>query len=100
MPFFTYMILFDSGYLYTGCTRKIRNRTREHWRKGGHPRVIWKQSFLTRQEALQRESQIKGWTRAKKLALAMNDGSSLQKLASRRASRPILNAPNLYEAQG
>jgi predicted GIY-YIG superfamily endonuclease len=84
MPFFTYMILFDSGYLYTGSTRRTRNRAREHWRKGGHPSVIWKGSFATREAALERERQIKGWSRAKKMALAKGDFESLRLLAKRR----------------
>lgn len=89
MPYFTYMILFDSTYLYTGTTRKLRNRAREHWRKGGHPTVIWKQAFETRREALLREKQIKGWTRAKKLALARGDVRSLEVLAKRRGGKPL-----------
>jgi len=94
MPFFTYLVLFDSGYLYTGQTRKVRDRAKEHWRKGGHPRVIWKQAFETRAEALVREKQIKGWTRVKKLALASGAINSLEVLAKRRGGRS-LQAPSL-----
>jgi predicted GIY-YIG superfamily endonuclease len=87
MPYFTYMIMFDSGYLYTGQTKRLRNRVREHWRKGGHPQVIWRQSFETRREAVEREKQLKGWKRSKKLALAANDEASLQSLSRRRAGK-------------
>jgi predicted GIY-YIG superfamily endonuclease len=90
MPFFTYLIIFDSGYLYTGQTRRVRNRSKEHWRKGGNPKVIWKQSFPTREEAIAREKQIKGWTRAKKLALASGAVNSLEVLAKRRGGRAPL----------
>ena len=88
MPFFTYMIKFDNGYLYTGSTGKIRIRAQRHWRKGDHPVVIWKQVFTTRDEALLRERQIKGWTRAKKLALATGDIATLKNLSKRRGGTP------------
>ena len=51
MRYFAYMVIFDNGYLYTGCTGKVRNRAREHWRKGNQPKVIWKQAYPTREEA-------------------------------------------------
>lgn len=89
MPFFTYMLIFDNGYLYTGSTGKIRIRTQRHWRQGGHPKVIWKEVFPTRSDALERERQIKGWTRAKKLALAAGDITALKKLSRRRGGIPL-----------
>ena len=41
----------------------------------GHPpiRVIHVQDFASRNEAERRERQLKGWTRAKKLALSQGD---------------------------
>lgn len=102
MRYFAYMILFDNGYLYTGCTGKLRNRIREHWRKGNQPKVIWKQGFPSREEASKREHQIKGWTRAKKLALASGDLTSLSKLSTRRAGlpppKPLPTIPHSYES--
>ncbi len=89
MVFTAYMLLFEDGYLYTGSTCNLFKRTREHYLLGGHPKVIWKQRFPTRAEAAAREKQLKGWTRAKKLALAEGKYDELKLLSKRRAGRPL-----------
>jgi putative endonuclease len=87
MSYFTYLVLFENGYLYTGSTANIFRRTREHFRGGGRPTVIWRQRFESREEALAREKQLKGWSRAKKLALAEGRVEDLVRLAKRRGGR-------------
>jgi hypothetical protein len=42
-------------------------------------RLIWTQEFPTRDEAINRERQIKGWSRRKKLSLAAGDWEQLSR---------------------
>jgi predicted GIY-YIG superfamily endonuclease len=85
--FFTYLMLFEGGYLYTGATGTPHRRLRQHGRE--RATVIWRQCFKTREEAILRERQLKGWSRDKKLALASSDIEALIRLSSRRAGRPL-----------
>ncbi len=73
MKFFTYILLFESSFLYTGSTANLDRRKRTHFKRYGRCKIIWRQIFPTRDQALAREKQIKGWNRDKKLALAAND---------------------------
>ena len=43
--------------------------------------LVWSQEFVTREEALTAERQIKGWNRAKKEALMRGDWKEVQRLA-------------------
>jgi len=51
--------------LYVGITTDLENRLRQH----GCPELLYKEGPLTRTEAVNRERQIKGWSRQKKLRL-------------------------------
>jgi|GEM_PF-2998892 putative endonuclease len=87
--FFTvYLILYENGYLYTGSTANLYRRSREHHKGGFKLKVIYKERHPTREAAYQREHQIKGWSRAKKLALAEGRQAELKHLAKRRAGAP------------
>lgn len=84
---FVYMIECEGGWLYTGMTGDLLRRWTEHQRGGARftkakrpLRVIHVESFSTRREAERRERQLKGWTRAKKWALAHGDFELLKKL--------------------
>ncbi|WP_416365363.1 GIY-YIG nuclease family protein [Sphingobium sp. JS3065] len=44
-------------------------------------KLVWSQQFGTRMEALEAERQIKGWSRAKKLALIREDWTLISTLA-------------------
>jgi len=54
-----------NGHLYTGITTNLDRRLRQH----GNPKLLHKEGPVTRDEAVHREKQIKGWRREKKLAL-------------------------------
>jgi predicted GIY-YIG superfamily endonuclease len=77
MAFFAYMLLCADGSYYTGHTDNLDHRIADHqhgrfsgYTKNRRPvRLVWSQDFVTREEALAAEHQIKGWTRAKKEAL-------------------------------
>ena len=86
MKYFAYMILFPNGYLYTGSTGDLGRRRKDHRRDlGTGSKVVFKQAFATRDEALAREKQLKGWKREKKEALYLGQKSDLVTLSKRRS---------------
>ena len=74
MKFFTYIILCDNNKYYVGHSKDVDLRFLRHSTKEGAKftaqnkplRIVWKQEFATEIEAIKREKQIKGWSRAKK----------------------------------
>ena len=75
--YFTYIVASRSLTLYIGMTRDLEKRVFEHKRKlfegftaiyNCH-RLVWFESFDNPGSAIRREKQLKGWTRAKKIAL-------------------------------
>ncbi len=80
--YYVYIMTNRSGTLYTGVTGDLVRRVYEHKNKlvKGFTRkyniqfLIYYESTSNVYAALEREKQIKGWTRAKKIALidAMN----------------------------
>jgi predicted GIY-YIG superfamily endonuclease len=94
MSFWTYMLHCRGGYLYIGHTEDLEVRIAQH--KFGQMRgfasdhlpveLVWSQEFPTRYEALASERQIKGWSRAKKLALIRGDWAYISQLAKGKNS--------------
>jgi len=66
-PWFLY-ICGKNARFYVGITTNLGNRLRQH----GDPELLYQEGPLTRAEAVQRERQIKGWSREKKLKLIAN----------------------------
>ena len=74
---------------YIGHTDDLEMRIAQHeagtfpgYTKSRRPiKLVWSQEFGTRMEALEAERQIKGWGRAKKLALIREDWSLISTLA-------------------
>lgn len=74
MNYFTYIILCSNNKYYVGHTNNLESRFSRHLQKSGAKftaqnkpiKILWKQKFDTEIEAIKREKQIKGWTRAKK----------------------------------
>jgi len=84
---YLYIIECKDGKLYTGITDDVNRRLREHQRDGSHftsynpaVRLLHKEPFPNKHLAAKREKQIKGWTRAKKIALSNRDFELLKKL--------------------
>ena len=85
---YVYVIECTDSSLYTGVTNNLARRFQEHQAgKGGRytncnppEKIIYSEEFSTSSEALNREKQIKGWTRAKKLALAQGNRILLKQL--------------------
>ncbi len=74
--------------LYTGITNNLERRVKEHLSgKGGRfthtfkgEKLLFSERMCNKEEALRRETQIKGWTKKKKLALIKGDFRLLKAL--------------------
>jgi putative endonuclease len=75
--YFVYIVCSRSGTLNIGITNSIYRRALEHRRreiegfasKYGCDRLVYYESFDDVHKAIGREKQLKGWARAKKIAL-------------------------------
>jgi putative endonuclease len=75
--YYVYIMTNHSGTLYTGMTDNLERRVYEHKHKlvPGFPsqynitKLVYYEEGNSESEALTREKQIKGWLRAKKIAL-------------------------------
>ena len=98
--FFVYMLRCADGSFYVGHTDKLEIRIAQH--QGGEIKgytstrrplsLVWSADVATRNEARERERQIKGWSRAKKEALIVGDWDEIHRLARTR-SRPSTPRP-------
>jgi putative endonuclease len=74
---FVYILASKSGVLYVGVTNRLRRRIIEHRLKlvdgfsarYNVDRLVYYEKFGNIRNAIVREKQIKGWLRAKKIAL-------------------------------
>jgi putative endonuclease len=84
--YYVYILASRSRTLYTGVTNNLERRALEH-KRGVVPgftsryrveRLVYYETWGDIRAAIQREKQIKGWLRAKKIALirSMNPGWS------------------------
>ena len=71
--YFVYIIRCNDNTLYTGITRNLRKRLKEHnfgqvpFTKNRKPlRLSYWKSFKTRREAAKIEREIKGWRKTRK----------------------------------
>ncbi len=88
-PFFVYILRCADGSYYVGHTDDVELRLAQHQDDslGGHAArrqpvtLVCSAELPDRVDALQRELQLKRWTRAKKEALIDGDWSLLRKLA-------------------
>lgn len=99
MSFWAYMLHCADRTFYVGHTDDLDARIGAH-QSGLIPgytatrlpvKLVWSDEFPSRYEALQAERQIKGWRRAKKLALIRNDWALISQLA--RAPKKEGRAP-------
>ncbi|MBO9576138.1 MAG: GIY-YIG nuclease family protein [Sphingobium sp.] len=92
MPFWTYMLYCGDRSFYVGQTDDLETRIAAHDQGGASDytarrlpvKAVWSQEFGSRAEALEAERQIKGWNRAKKLALIRGDWDLISNLAKSR----------------
>ena len=94
MSFWAYMLQCRGGSFYVGQTDDLERRIAQHQHGeiAGFTRdylpvtLVWSQEFQTRDEARASERQIKGWSRAKKLALIRGDWERISQLAKEKSS--------------
>lgn len=76
-PWYIYILETMDGRFYTGATNDIARRITQHkagkgarfTRNFGFKKLLYKEGFLTKSDALKREKQIQSWTRQKKVEL-------------------------------
>ncbi len=93
MTFWAYMLHCAGGSFYVGHTDDLERRIAEHetgvlpgFTRNHRPvKLVWSDAFPSRYEALSAERKIKGWSRAKKLALIRGDWGEISRLAKNKA---------------
>lgn len=90
MQYVVYILRFSDNTLYVGQTNNLQNRLSHHRTKTtksakfpkehGAFELVYQEQYDSRIEAMRREKQLKGWTRAKKEALIAGDKALLKKL--------------------
>ena len=100
MTFWAYMLHCNGGKFYTGHTDNLEFRIAQH-QSGAIPgftadhlpvSLVWSEAFGTRTEAQEAEHRIKGWSRAKKLALIRGDWGAISVLAKKKDSASTSSA--------
>lgn len=85
-----YILRTSSNTLYIGQTNNLEKRLKEHRNKSSKSAkyiryfysftLVYSEKYSTRKEAMQRETQLKKWSRAKKEALIKGNLELLKKL--------------------
>ncbi|HXJ61651.1 MAG TPA: GIY-YIG nuclease family protein [Verrucomicrobiae bacterium] len=84
---YVYLLRLKNGCIYVGSTNDLEHvgGTGSKTTSDSRPiELIHSESYADRSVALRREQQLKGWSRAKKLALAASKGAELEGLAKSR----------------
>ncbi|MEI6850948.1 MAG: GIY-YIG nuclease family protein [Candidatus Saccharibacteria bacterium] len=92
--YYLYILRNKFGKFYIGQTNNIQRRLQDHGNKNGAKFVkdngdfelIYFEKFEFRDDAMKREKQIKGWSRAKKEALIQGDKQKLIDLSKNKQS--------------
>ncbi len=89
MAFWVYILRCADDSYYTGHTDNLEKRMAQH-QTGELPcyastrlpvKLVFSEEFQSRAEALERERQVKGWSRKKKEALIRGDWDEIKRLA-------------------
>jgi putative endonuclease len=94
-----------TGTLYTGVTSDLYLRVQQHKNhtfegftaKYECTRLVWFQEFADVRNAIRREKQIKGWTRAKKIALIESENERWQDMAEDWGARMLMRNERIDE---
>ena len=88
--FFVYILRTSSDTLYIGQTNNLEKRLQEHKNKTSKSakymkyfdsfKLVYTEEYVTRKEAMQREWQLKHWTKKKKEALVSENKTFLKQL--------------------
>jgi putative endonuclease len=90
MPFFVYILRTSSNTLYIGQTGNLDKRLIEHQSKSTKSakylryfescKLVYQELHSSRKSAMQREAQLKRWSRAQKEALIIGNRKALRSL--------------------
>jgi predicted GIY-YIG superfamily endonuclease len=100
MAFWAYMLHCRGGYFYVGHTDHLERRIAQHetgeltgFASDHRPfTLVWSETFPTRLQALEAERRLKGWGRAKKMALIRGDWDDVSRLAKGKDSASTRSA--------
>lgn len=94
MAYFVYILRGSSNQLYIGKTNNLNARIIQHVKKdwkaakftkdNNNFQLVYNEEYETRIEAMNRETQLKGWSRLKKEALISGDLKQLISLSKRK----------------
>lgn len=94
MPYFVYILRSFSNQLYIGQTNNLPERIKQHltkdWKAAKFTKdednftLVYQEEYPSRLDAMRREKQLKGWSRAKKEALITGNLGKLQELSKRK----------------
>jgi putative endonuclease len=108
---YVYLLECSDGTLYCGSSRKeIEERLSEHnnglftksYTYQRRPvKLIWCEKFTNITDAIDCERRLKGWSKAKKLAMIRNDWNEVSRLAIAHENlNPVKSTSTLRQAQG
>ena len=96
MTYAIYILKCSDGTFYTGLTKDLDARVKEH-QIGAHPeaysfsrrpvKLVWSEFTELYEEAFQWEHRIKGWSRAKKEALIRGDIDGIHEIVKAERKR-------------
>jgi len=94
--FWVYILRCADDSYYTGHTDNLEIRIAQHhtgecagYTSTRRPvNLVWSETFVTREEALAAEQQIKGWGRKKKEAMMRGDWQEVSRLAQSHSIHP------------
>ena len=96
--YYTYIMSSRTRVIYIGITSNLERRVQQH-KQNQHDgftkeyrchHLVWFERYATAASAIAREKQLKGWRRAKKLALIEQQNLAWQDL-SQDWGKPFLN---------
>ncbi|MEW6717210.1 MAG: GIY-YIG nuclease family protein [Chloroflexota bacterium] len=94
--YYVYILKCADGSYYTGSTSDLSSRVVEHemglipkaYTRSRRPvKLVWFDTFPSRDDAIERERQIKGWSRRKKVALIRNDWEEIHQIVQEERKR-------------
>lgn len=96
-PFFVYILRCSDGSFYVGHSADVDKRVAAHnsgrgasWTANRRPVVlVYREPLETEAEAITRERQLKGWSRAKKEAFLTADTAGLKQLSRCRSAKNV-----------
>jgi putative endonuclease len=105
---YVYLLRCANGTIYTGLTHVLESRLKRHFTGAGARHtdqvkpieLIYTEGPMPYRDAVDRERQIKKWSRAKKIVLASGNLDQLRKLSQSRSKQQTNPSAPRYRAPG